>query len=128
MIRRTELTSQLNTITIEDIFEKSFHCPSEMSRRPNFAQAHRKPTQQSETSKSRPSAASSSLPVLTFSKFGPTNYISWSEEVVTRCIREYGLLASCLQTAEYPEIADDEPGLVKFRYQEQVKARNKKQF
>jgi hypothetical protein len=90
-------------------------------------------------SKSRPSAASSSLPVLTFSKFGPTNYISWSEEIVTHCIREYGLLASCLQTAEYPEIAeveeptaqeiaDDESGLIKFRYQEQVRARNKKQF
>jgi hypothetical protein len=59
-------------------------------------------------SKSRPSAASSSLPVLTFSKFGPTNYISWSEEIVTHCIREYGLLASCLQTAEYPEIAEVE--------------------
>ena len=58
---------------------------------------------------------------------------------MTHCIREYGLLASCLQTAEYPaiaevpvptdeEIAVDESGLVKFRYQEQVKARNKKQF
>ena len=58
---------------------------------------------------------------------------------MTHCIREYGLLASCLQTAEYPaiaevqvptdeEIADDESGLVKFRYQELVKARNKKQF
>ena len=99
-----------------------------MSRRPNFAQAHRKLTQQSEMSKSRPSAASSSLPVLKFSKFGPTNYISWSEVINTHCIREYGLLAACLQTAQYPaiaevqeptdeEIAADESGLVNFRYQ-----------
>jgi hypothetical protein len=58
---------------------------------------------------------------------------------MTHCTREYGSLASCLQTAEYPEIAEveeptdqdiaaDASGLVRFRYQELVKARNKKQF
>ena len=58
---------------------------------------------------------------------------------MTHCTREYGLLASCLQTLEYPEIVEvaeptqeemdaDENEFLKFRYQEKVRERNKKLF
>jgi hypothetical protein len=75
-------------------------------RKLSFSQAHKKFSKSTDSQKPRSSAASSSLPVLTFSKFGPTNFISWSEEIITHCTREYGLLASCLQTLEYPEIVE----------------------
>ena len=58
---------------------------------------------------------------------------------MAHCIRAYRSLASCLQTVEYPaipevlppteeEIAEDASGLLRFWYQERVKANNKKPF
>ncbi len=112
-----------------------------MSRRINFSQAYKKIGKPQETTNANrsASAANSSLPILTFAKHGPSNYISWSEEMVTHCTREFGILASCMETARYPIFEEierpdaedmtaeaDPGGFVKFQYFEDVKSRNKK--
>jgi hypothetical protein len=112
-----------------------------MSKRINFSQAYKKigKPQESSNAKGSASAANSSLPVLNFAKHGPSNYISLSEEMITHCTREFGMLASCMENAAYPIIAEierptaeeitedrDPGGFVKFQFFENVKSRNKK--
>ena len=94
-----------------------------MSKQINFSQAYKKigKPQESSNAKGSSSAANSSLPILNFAKHGPSNYISWSEEMITHCTREFGIVAEIERpTAE--EITEDRDpgGFVKFQYFENV--------